>query len=47
MKYLGLWSPGLPNVFWKICKILRAPSYILNVRSLSKFDKEDSSATLS
>ena len=36
MKYLGLWSPGLRNVFWKICKTLRPPlSYILNVRSLT------------
>ena len=26
MKYLGLWSPGLQNVFWKICKTLCPPS---------------------
>ena len=34
MKYLGLWSPWLRNYFWKICKTLRRPPYILNVRSL-------------
>ena len=33
-KYLGLWSPGLPIFFRKICKTLRPPSYKLNVRSL-------------
>ena len=35
MKYLGLWSPWLRNSFWKICKTLRPPSYILNVLSLN------------
>ena len=34
MNYLGLWSPGLRKTFWKICKTLRSPFYILNVRSL-------------
>ena len=34
MKNLGLWSPGLQNIVWKICKTLQPPSYILNVRSL-------------
>ena len=34
MKHLGLWSPGLRNFFWKICKTLQLPFYILNVRSL-------------
>ena len=34
MKDLGLWSPGLRNIFLKICKTLRPSSYILNVRSL-------------
>ena len=39
MKYLGLWSPGLRNIFWKICKSLRPASplprsYMFNVRSL-------------
>ena len=35
MKYLGLWSPGLRNIYWIICKTLRPPSYIRNVRSFS------------
>ena len=35
MKYLGLCSPGLRKIFWKILKTLRPPSYILNVRSLN------------
>ena len=26
MKYLGLWSPGLQNVFGKICKTVRPPT---------------------
>ena len=34
MKYLALWSPGLRHIFWKICKTIRHPSYILNVHSL-------------
>ena len=25
IKYLILWSPGLQNIFWKICKTLRHP----------------------
>ena len=25
MKHLGLWSPGLRNFFWQICKTLRPP----------------------
>ena len=40
MKFLGLWSPGLQKIFWKICKTLLplpppSPLYILNKRSLS------------
>ena len=38
MKYLALWSPGLQNIFWKICKTLHPPSYILNVHSLKFSD---------
>ena len=26
MKYLGLWSPGLRNVFGKICETVRPPA---------------------
>ena len=35
MKYLGLWSPGLRNIFWKNGKPSGPLSYILNVRSLT------------
>ena len=35
MKYLALWYPGLQNVFCKISKTLRLPSYIFNVDSLT------------
>ena len=34
MKYLGLWSPGLRNIFGKCVKTSGPTSYILNVRSL-------------
>ena len=43
MKYLGLWSPGLPKSFWKIGTTLRPPtsppppSNMLNVRSFRDF----------
>ena len=26
MRYLALWSPGLYNIFWKICKLSAHPS---------------------
>ena len=39
MKYLPLWSPALQNIFWKICKTLRPPSYILNVHRVHVFLK--------
>ena len=32
MKYLGLWYPGLRNIFWKNCKTLRPappPTYLM------------------
>ena len=36
MKYLGLWYPGVQNLFWKIFKILRTPFHILDARSLTE-----------